>query len=127
MSAHPAIGTVPPPAPATPEATTAQSSVLWVDAEGRILDCCEHAPQLFGYRNETLRGQTISLLLPELAHGELLQGDSINPRLAYRCRCATPFLSLDRDGVSHACTLFVNLVHLSTGPALALIVRRMYG
>lgn len=114
-----------PVPPATPDQEEGLPSVLWVDAQGRILDCCEHAQAMFGYRREELKGRHVSLLLPGLADTELMRAGDINPRLGFRCRCATPFRAVRRDGGERGCTLFVNLVALPAGLALAVSVRHL--
>lgn len=99
---------------------------LWVDDNGQILDCCEHAPAMFGYPREELPGRPVSRLLPDLAGTELLSADAVNPRLAFRCRCSIPFRAVARDGSESSCILFVYLVILPAGPAAAVIVRRRH-
>lgn len=95
---------------------------FWVSEQGLILDSCAQLQSMFGYRKDELNGLPISRLLPALADTPLTRGGRINPRLAFMCRCATPFRTLDRDGGEGCCTLFVNLVTLRSGPALAVIV-----
>lgn len=116
-----------PVPPATPEEEEGLPCMLWVDAQGQILDCCEHAQAMFGYHREELKGRHISLLLPGLADTELMRAGDVNPRLGFRCRCATPFRAVRRDGGESGCTLFVNLVALPAGRALAVSVRRLPG
>lgn len=103
---------------------TGDRCLLWVDAEGRILDCCERAEEVFSYLRDELIGRPISQLVPCLEAGELLRGGAVNPTLAFKCRCGTPFRIVGRDGFESLCTLFVNLVMLPVaGCALAVIVR----
>lgn len=96
-------------------------TTLWVDRMGRILDCCEHAQAAFGYCPDELIGSHISTLVPGLAHTELLRGAQVNPRLAFRCRCAT-FRTLDRNGVENQSSLFVNVVGTQGRAMLAIVV-----
>jgi hypothetical protein len=114
------------PSPAVPEELdydAGERCLLWVDARGHILDCCEQAEAMFRYVRDELVGRHVSLLLPRLAGVSLLHGGIVNPTLAFQCRCGTPFRVLGRDGFMGFCTLFVNLVALPVGRSLAIIVR----
>jgi hypothetical protein len=97
---------------------------LWLDEQGYVLDCCEHARWVIGYRREEVRGLHVSALLPALAGIPLLQGSSLNPRLAFKCRCST-FRAVDRDGAERDCFLFINVVGGPGGTALTMMVARL--
>jgi len=94
---------------------------VWIDEQGHILDCCANTQIIFGYEREALKGRHIAVFIPSLGHTSLMDGGTVNPRLAYRCRCAVPFQVVDYDGRKSRCHLFMNRVTLPSGPALALI------
>lgn len=94
---------------------------VWVDEQGLILDCCANTQLIFGYGNDVLKERHIGVLIPSLGQVSLLDGGAVNPRLAYRCRCAVPFQVIDSEGRKSRCHLFMNRVTLSAEPALALI------
>lgn len=98
-----------------------QLCYIWVDLLGCILDSDDNAHKFFGYRQRELKGRHISSLIPSLAETSLVEGNRINPRLAYRSRCAVPFQIVDHDGHRSLCDLFINRVRLASGPALSLI------
>lgn len=100
-----------------------QPGLLWVDREGCIVDCCDHAEAMFGYRAGQLHGRHVTALLPDLAEVDLLRNGTINPELAFRCRCAAPFRAAQRDGSERPCSLFVSQAVLPDGPAVRLVVR----
>jgi hypothetical protein len=100
-----------------------QACRIWIDEHGQVLDCCEHTPGVFGYRPENLKGQHISLLLPHLAGCDLLKKGLLDPSLAFLCHCSVPFTTISVDGECGSCALFAYLVNLSSGVAVALIVR----
>ncbi len=96
-------------------------TTLWVDEQGRIIECDEGARAALGYSPEELAGLPVARLFPALDEVRLLAGGAVNPRLAFRCRCG-PFRLIHRDGADVECQLFVNTVCLPDGPAAALIV-----
>ena len=98
-----------------------QLCYIWVDLLGCILDSDDNAHKFFGYRQRELKGRHISSLIPSLAETNLVDSNGINPRLAYRSRCAVPFQIVDHDGHRSLCDLFINRVKLASGPALSLI------
>ncbi len=104
-----------------PGSAWGQLCYIWVDLLGCILDSDDNARELFGYRQRELKGRHISRLIPSLAETNLVVGNGINPRLAYRSRCAVPFQIVDHDGHRSLCDLFINRVKLASGPALSLI------
>ncbi len=97
--------------------------IFWVDQQGLIQESCAHALRMSGYRADELSGHHISVLLPDLAGLPLLHSGQINPRLAYRCHIAAPFRVVGHDGQVKRCNLFINLIHLPSGPALTILVR----
>jgi PAS domain S-box-containing protein len=104
-----------------PGSACGQLCYIWVDLLGCILDSDDNAHRFFGYRQREMKGRHISSLIPSLAETQLVEGNCINPRLAYRSRCAVPFQIVDHDGRRTLCDLFINRVRLASGPALALI------
>lgn len=96
-------------------------TTLWLDEHGRIMDCSGLADGAFGYCPNELTGSHISKLLPALSNVDLLSGDAVNPRLAFKCRCG-PFRVVERGGLESEGVLFINAISLPSGPALALIV-----
>ncbi len=65
---------------------------------GLILYCDAAVESMFGYRCSDLTGTHISVLLPELAHMELISGVNIGSRLAFLCRCGKIFNAAQEDG-----------------------------
>lgn len=98
-----------------------QLCYIWVDLLGCILDSDDNAHKFFGYHPRELKGRHISSLIPSLTETNLVDSNGINPRLAYRSRCAVPFQIVDHDGHRSLCDLFINRVKLASGPALSLI------
>lgn len=107
--------------PTDEEQPSSGSCRFWLDAYGCILDCCEHAPDAFGYTRRELLRLHVSSLLPALARVPLLQRGAVNPRLAFKCRCAR-FSAVRRDGSARDCILFVNALDSPQDAALTLIV-----
>ncbi|MGO9446287.1 MAG: PAS domain-containing protein [Thiobacillaceae bacterium] len=83
--------------PVSANPARALQCTIWLDGRGRIQDSDRHVEQMFGYWFEELREQHISLLLPDLAHADLLTQDRINPILLQRRHWSTPFRGESRD------------------------------
>ncbi|MGO9443284.1 MAG: PAS domain-containing protein [Thiobacillaceae bacterium] len=98
-------------------------STLWVSEEGYILDCCAHTQEVFGFWRDDLRGQHVSMLLPDLKHTTLLDDAGIHPKLRLHCRRGTAFRGVNRDGIGCAYALTVQLISTSVGRGLMLILR----
>jgi PAS domain S-box-containing protein len=81
---------------------------ITLNDQGIILNCCSTCENLFGYRQDELEGRHVSTLLPSLRDTELVLEDRINSRLAFLCRCATPFQARRRDGRGFNSELFIN-------------------
>jgi PAS domain S-box-containing protein len=81
---------------------------ITLNDQGIILNCCSTCEHVFGYRQDELEGRHVSTLLPYLRDTELVLEDRINSRLAFLCRCATPFQARRRDGRSFNSELFIN-------------------
>lgn len=81
---------------------------ITLNDQGVILDCCSTCENAFGYRQDELKGRHVSALLPSLQDTELVLEDRINSRLAFLCRCATPFQARRRDGRCFNSELFIN-------------------
>lgn len=103
-----------------------QPRYIWVDLLGCVLDSDDNAHKLFGYCQRELKGRHISSLIPCLVETNLVDGNRINPQLAYRSRCAVPFQIVNHDGCRSLCDLFINRVILASGPALSLICVPLY-
>jgi hypothetical protein len=98
-------------------------STLWVSDEGYILDCCAHTQDVFGFWRDDLRGQHISMLLPDLKNTAMLDEGGINPKLRLHCRRGTPFRGVNREGIASAYTITLELISTSVGQGLMLILR----
>lgn len=95
--------------PVEPLATIPRDlSKITLDDQGIILNCCATCENVFGYRQDELKGHHVSKLLPCLQDTELVLEDRINTRLAFLCRCASPFQARRRDGRSFNSELFIN-------------------
>jgi PAS domain S-box-containing protein len=81
---------------------------MTLNDQGIILNCCSTCEYVFGYRQDELEGRHVSTLLPSLRDTELVLEDRINSRLAFLCRCATPFQARRRDGRCFNSELFIN-------------------
>lgn len=95
--------------PSEPLATIQKDlAKITLDDQGIILNCCSTCEKVFGYRRDELKGRHVSALLPSLQDTELVLEERINSRLAFLCRCATPFQARRRDGRCFNSELFIN-------------------
>ena len=107
----------------TAERSRPRSGTLWITQDGRILDCDEQIIEMLGYDGqEALKGRHIAWVLPDLARIRLFDGQGVNSRLAFRCRCAIPFRGLTREGRERAFCVHLNPVSTAAGPGLAVIL-----
>lgn len=109
--------------PAQPD-IQAEPVALALSDDGLIHECNADCESLFGYPQEELLGQHISLLFPNLADVPLVRSSEVNPRLKYLSHCAIPFLSIQRNGKRFASELFFNYLNCQKG-GLRLIVRKL--
>ena len=96
---------------------------LWVNDEGYILDCCAHTQEVFGYWRDELKGQHISVLLPDLKNTSMLDESGISPALAFLCRCVTPFRGMNLAGMGSAYSITPQLISTSVGRGFVLVLR----
>jgi PAS domain S-box-containing protein len=99
-----------------------RSGVVWVGTDGGIQDCNVHAEEMFGYWRDELRGRHISLLFPVLAQTQLTGEYGINPRLAFRCRCAMAFQGRSRNGSERDYSVYFNLISRRMGQVIKIII-----
>ena len=92
--------------------------------DGLIHECNSVCESIFGYPQEELLGQHISLLFPNLESVPLVRSSEVNPRLKYLSHCAIPFLSIKRNGKRFASELFFNYLNSQNG-GLRLIARKL--
>jgi PAS domain S-box-containing protein len=109
--------------PIKPDAQDEPVSIA-LSEDGLIHECNSVCESLFGYPQEELLGQHISLLFPNLASVPLVRSSEINPRLKYLSHCAIPFLSIQRNGMRFASELFFNYLNSQNGE-LRLIARKL--
>jgi hypothetical protein len=117
----------PDPVPSRPSQDLASlhdplPSIVWVNDGGYILDCCAHTQEVFGYWRDELKGQHISIMLPDLDTTSLLDESGISPVLEFLCRSTTPFRGMDRAGTGSAYAVSPQLVSTSIGQGLVLIL-----
>ena len=98
-------------------------ALLTLNGEGMIRDCDHGGEAIFGYRRSELTWRPISMLLPELAEFELVQGGQANARLRYFCRIGRHFRAVAKDGGGFACEICLNLLDNTGSGRLSLIVR----
>lgn len=99
-------------------------TMLWVDDQGQILDCSGPIEEIFGYWKNELKGQHISMLLPDLAHTELLDQDGENsPRVAAQSHDAIAFGGVKPEGDENTNSVFLHLISTKAGRALSVILR----
>jgi hypothetical protein len=96
---------------------------VWLDEHGYIQDSDGSVEHMFGYWFEELKEQHISLLLPALAHAQLLTQDRINPILHFRCHCSIPFRGVSANGHEDKYIVFMNLLSYQLGPRLSMTIR----
>jgi PAS domain S-box-containing protein len=96
---------------------------VWIDEHGYIQDSFGQIEEMFGYWFEELKDQHISLLLPDLAHTELLSQNRINSILLFRCHCSIPFRGLNRNGHEHNYIVFMNLLSNQLGHRFTMTIR----
>jgi len=99
-----------------------EPAALALDEQGLILDCSPFTEHLFGYGRHDLLGRHVSTLLPELAGRPLVQGEYVEPQLAYLTRYRV-FTGQRREGVGFACELFFNRLGNPGAAPLLLLVR----
>ena len=109
--------------PTKPEVQAEPVSIVLGD-DGRIRECNAVCESLFGYPQEELQGQHISLLFPHLESVPLVRSSDVNPRLKFLSHCAIPFLSIQRNGKRFASELFFNYLSIPNG-GLRLIARKL--
>jgi PAS domain S-box-containing protein len=109
--------------PTKPEVQAEPVSIVLGD-DGRIRECNAVCESLFGYPQEELLGQHISLLFPHLERVPLVRSRDVNPRLKFLSHCAIPFLSIQRNGKRFASELFFNYLSIPNG-GLRLIARKL--
>jgi hypothetical protein len=96
---------------------------LWLDESGYIQDSDGPVEQMFGYWFQELKERHISLLLPDLAHADLLTQNRINPILLYRCHCSIPLRGVDSNGDDHKYIVLINLLSNRVGQRLSMMIR----
>jgi PAS domain S-box-containing protein len=97
---------------------------LWVDDQGQILDCSGPIEEIFGYWKNELKGEHISMLLPDLAHTELLElDDGDGPRVAAQSHDAIAFEGVKPEGDENAYSVFLQLISAKAGRELSVILR----
>lgn len=79
--------------------------MLVVDSHGVIRTCSTQLELLFGYDDARLRGQHISVLIPELAGVRPLVGDVLNPLFSFACRSGRTLAARRRSGQTLVCEL----------------------
>lgn len=109
--------------PSKPEVQPELVSIV-LDDDGRIHECNSVCESLFGYPQQELLGQHISLLFPNLESVPLVRSSEVNPRLKFLSHCAIPFLSIQRNGKRFASELFFNYLSSPNG-GLRLIARKL--
>lgn len=98
-------------------------AAISLDERGMIRDCNRASEALFNYRRSELVWRHVSLLLPQLAQLDLMQGGQPNPRLRFLCHAGHHFQGVTRSGERFASKLFLNLLNSSKNGGLSLIVR----
>jgi hypothetical protein len=86
-------------------------------------NCCAHTQEAFGFWRDDLRGQHVSILLPDLKHTSLLDDAGIHPKLRVYCRPGTAFRGVNREGIARAYALTGQLISTSVGRELMVISR----
>ncbi|MGA7179327.1 MAG: hypothetical protein WBX11_07080 [Thiobacillaceae bacterium] len=108
--------------PVSDDLQHALQCTLWIDDHGFIRDSNGPSDGLLGYGLDELKGQHISLLLPDLEHAELLTQNRINPILLYRCRCSIPFRGVDKKGIEQRYIVYMNLLSNHSGQSLSMTI-----
>lgn len=98
---------------------------LVLDERGMILDCNAVGAGLFRHAREDLIRQHVSLLFPQLADMELMQGGKPTERFRFLCSIGCGFQVLGGDGERFVSELFLNDLGNAGQDALRLIVRRV--
>ncbi|MGA7178689.1 MAG: PAS domain-containing protein [Thiobacillaceae bacterium] len=109
--------------PVSANPARALQCTIWLDGHGCIQDSDGPVEPMFGYWFEKLRDQHISLLLPDLAHADLLTQDRINPVLLQRCHGSTPFRGVSSDGQQRNYTVLMTLIANQLGQRLSMTLR----
>lgn len=100
-----------------------QQCTLWIDDQGDIQDSDGSVGEMFGYAHNELKERHVSMLLPDLAHFELVSQNRINPFLLYRCHCLIPFRGVNRQGYEQKYVVFLNLLSRGFGHRLTVTIR----
>ncbi len=99
-------------------------TTLWVDDQGQIVDCAGPIEEIFGYWKDELKGEHISMLLPDLAHTELVELDGENsPRVMGQSHDAIAFGGAKAEGDDSAYAVFLHLISTKGGRDLSVILR----
>ena len=100
-----------------------ETAVLTLYDNGTICQCNQAAVDLFGCAPTGLTWLPVSKFLPQLADKDLMQGESINPKLRFLSHIGYGFEMIAFSGVPSACMLFFNEVQDLGRHCLRLIIR----
>ena len=89
---------------------------------GFILNSNNEAKKLLGVDTQTLKRQTISSFIPELANKKLMMDGKLNPYLSFLSRVGHVFELVSSDGSSHPCLLFFHMIEVSGQNKLCLLI-----
>ena len=97
-------------------------AVLTLDGGGIIRDCDTAGEYLFKYRRNELKGQQVSMLLPDLAGVPVVEHGQPNPRLRHLSRAGHQFCTVTKDGERFGSELYLNLLDNTGEARLTLLV-----
>jgi PAS domain-containing protein len=96
---------------------------LALNSRGVIRDCNRAAEVLFQTSRLALLRRHVSLLLPQLAHTDLIKNGQINPHLRFLSRIGRDFETVRQDGERFPSRIFLSALGGAEGGELSLIVR----
>ena len=99
-------------------------STIWLDDQGQIVECAGPIEEMFGYWTGDLKGQHVSMLVPDLAHTDMqeLTDDGGLP-IALKTKGVAASVGMQPEGDENACAVLLKFVLAKAGRELSVLMR----